>query len=160
MFGDGFTPTVPGSLQGTFLVVDDLKTARAELVARGVDVSEPFHFDGGFLVAKGGGRTPGADPKGRSYFTFASFSDPDGNSWLLQEVTTRLPGRGLSSDAATLTGLLQEAEQRHGTYEATAPKHHWSGWYAHYIAQRERGHTPYEAAADASFRITRAQDQG
>jgi catechol 2,3-dioxygenase-like lactoylglutathione lyase family enzyme len=159
MFGEGFTTAAPGSVQGTFLVVDDLKTARAELVARGVTVSEVFHFESDLLVAKDSGRTPGPDPKGRSYFTFASFSDPDGNTWLLQQVTTRLPGRGLSSDAATLTALLQEAEQRHGAFEPTAPKHHWSGWYAHYIAQRERGHTPDEAAADASRYISRAHGE-
>ena len=90
-------------------------------------MSEVFHFDGQLLrVAGTKGRVPGPDPEGRSYFSFASFSDPDGNSWLLQQVTTRLPGRGLSLDVATLTELLQEAEKRHGEYEPTAPKHHWS----------------------------------
>ncbi len=84
---------------------------------------------------------PGADPNGRSYRTFATFSDPDGNSWLLQEIKTRLPGRGFSSDVATLTELLSEAEKRHGEYEPTAAKHHWSGWYAAYIVARQRGKT-------------------
>ena len=99
MFGKGFTPAVPGSVQGTFLVVDDLEAARAQLIGQGVDVSEVFHFEGSLLrVAGRKGRVPGPDPEGRSYFSFASFNDPDGNGWLLQEVTTRLPGRGLSLD--------------------------------------------------------------
>ncbi len=92
------------------------------------------------------GRVPGPDPEGRSYFSWASFSDPDGNLWLLQEVKTRLPGRGLSLDVETLTELLRETEKHHGEYEPTAPKHHWSGWYAAYIVAREQGKTPEEAA--------------
>ena len=119
MFGKGFTPAAPGSVQGTFLVVDDLEAARAALIGQGVDVSEAFHFDGSLLRAAGTkGRVPGPDPDGRSYFSFASFSDPDGNGWLLQQVKTRLPGRGLSSDVVTLTGLLRETEERHGGYRA------------------------------------------
>ena len=87
MFGKGFTTAVPGSVQGTFLVVDDVAAARAELVGHGVNVSEVFHFDGSLLrVAGTKGRVTGPDPEGRSYFSFASFSDPDGNGWLLQEV--------------------------------------------------------------------------
>src|SRR5262245_27621296 len=121
MFGKGFTTAVPGSVQGTFLVVDDLDAARAELVAHGVDVSDDFHFEGDRLVVGIKGRTPGRDPQGRSYLSFASFSDPDGNSWLLQEVKARLPGRGLSSDVVTLTELLRETEEHHGSYEPTAP---------------------------------------
>src|SRR5688572_8650394 len=126
MFGKGFTTAVPGSLQGTFLVVDDLEAARTQLMGNGVDVSEVFHFGGDLLNARSEGHTPGRDPKGRSYFSFASFNDPDGNGFLLQEVTSRFPGRGLSSDVATMTDLLQEAETRHGRYDAGAPKHHWS----------------------------------
>ena len=100
---------------------------------------------------------PGPDPNGRSYATFASFSDPDGNSWLLQEIKTRLPGRGLSNlDVATLTELLREAEKRHGEYEPTAPKHHWSDWYAAYIVAREQGRTPEEAAAESAVSVERA----
>ena len=106
-----------------FLVVSDIEAARKELIARGVDVSEVFHFDGDHRPV------PGQDPKLPSYGSYASFSDPDGNRWILQQVTTRLPGRGLSLDVATLTELFQETEKRHGTYEPTAPKHHWSGWY-------------------------------
>ena len=94
-------------------------------------------------------RISGPDPEHRSYRSLASFRDPDGNGWLFQEVTTRLPGRGLSLDVATLTDLLRETEKRDGEYEPTAPKHHWSGWYAAYIAARENGRTPDEAAGDA-----------
>ncbi len=93
----------------------DIEAARAELVGRGVDVSEVFHFSPVRDRAPCRARTP----NGRSYGSFASFSDPDGNSWLLQEIKTRLPGRGLSNlDVATLTELLREAEKRHGEYEA------------------------------------------
>lgn len=160
MFGKGFTPTAPGSVQGTFLVVDDLEAARAQLIERGVEVSEVFHFDGMLLRAGGTtGRVLGPDPEGRSYFSFASFSDPDGNGWLLQEVTTRLPGRGLSSDVVTLTELLRETEGRHGGYEPTAPKHHWSAWYAAYIVARERGRTPDDAATDAALNVERSRDR-
>jgi catechol 2,3-dioxygenase-like lactoylglutathione lyase family enzyme len=141
------TTAVPGSAQGMFLVVSDIEAARQELVARGVNVSEVFHFDGDHHAV------PGLAPKRQSYGSFASFSDPDGNRWTLQEVTTRLPGRGLSVDVATLTELLQETEKRHGSYEPTAPKHHWSGWYAAYVVARERGRTPDEAAAEATVHI-------
>jgi catechol 2,3-dioxygenase-like lactoylglutathione lyase family enzyme len=149
MFGKGFTTAEPGSVQGTFLVVDDLEAARTQLTGQGLDVTEVFHFEGDLLNARSRGRAPGRDPKGRSYFSFASFNDPDGNGWLLQEVTTRFPGRGFSSDVATLTELLQEAEKRHGAYEPTAPKHHWSDWYGAYIVARERGKTADEAATEA-----------
>jgi catechol 2,3-dioxygenase-like lactoylglutathione lyase family enzyme len=159
MFGKGFTTAVPGSVHGTFLVVDDIEAARAELVGHGVDVSEVFHFDGNLLrVAGTKGRVPGPDPTRASYFSFASFSDPDGNSWVLQEITTRLPGRGLGLDVATLTELLRETEQHHGEYEPKAPKHHWSGWYAAYIVARENGRTPEEAAKQATVHIEGAHD--
>ncbi len=157
MFGKGLTTVAPGSAQGTFLVVDDMAAARAELIEHGVDVSEVFHFEGMLLRAAGTtGRVPGRDPEGRSYFSFASFSDPDGNSWLVQEVTARMPGRGFSLDVSTLTTLLQEAEKRHGEYEATAPRHHWSDWYAPYIAGRIQGRTPDEAAAESAVSAERA----
>ena len=122
-------------------------------------MSEVFHFEGNLLrVAGTKGRAPGPDPDGRSYCSWASFSDPDGNSWLLQEIKTRLPGRGFSSmDVATLTELLRETEKHHGEYEATAPKHHWSGWYAAYIVARERGRTPDEAAKDAALHMERTR---
>jgi catechol 2,3-dioxygenase-like lactoylglutathione lyase family enzyme len=159
MFGKGFTTAMPGSVQGTFLAVDNLETARAEVVGHGVDVSEVFHFEGDRLVVGAKGRTPGRDPEGRSYLSFASFSDPDGNGWLLQEVSVRLPGRGLSLDVATMTALLQETENRHGEYEPTAPKHRWSEWYAAYIVARVQGRTPEEAAADGALRIEHARDR-
>lgn len=143
-FGKGITTAAPGSVHGTFLVVDDIARARAELIARNVTISDLFHFEGGHA------RVPGADPQHGTYNSFAAFSDPDGNSWLLQEVTRRLPGRGLSSvDVASLIALLREAEMHHAPYEATAPKHHWSSWYAAYIVARERGRTVDEAVKDA-----------
>jgi catechol 2,3-dioxygenase-like lactoylglutathione lyase family enzyme len=158
MFGKGFTTAAPGSVQGTFLVVDDVKAARAALAGHGVDVSEVFHFESNLLRVVAKGRVPGPDPSGSSYFSFASFSDPDGNSWLLQEVKTRLPGRGVSSiDVANLTELLRETEERHGQYEPTAPKHHWSGWYAAYLVARERGRTPDESFTDATLHIAGTQ---
>ena len=138
---------VPGSAQGMFLVVRDLEAARSELVSHGVDVSGVFHFDGNHQVV------PGADEGGRSYFSYASFADPDGNRWVLQEVKTRLPGRGLSWDLPTVTDLLREAEKRHGEYEPTAPKHHWSEWYGAYIIARERGRASDEAVKDATRHI-------
>ena len=159
MFGKGFTPAAPGSVQGTFLVVDDLEAARAQLIGHGVEVSEVFHFEGNLLNAGTTGRTPGRDPDGRSYFSFASFSDPDGNGWLLQEVTARFPGRGFSSDVVTLTDLLRETEERHGKYEPTALKHHWSEWYAAYIVARERGKTPDDAATAAALNVERSRER-
>ena len=152
-FGKGITTAVPGSLKGTYLVVEDIEAARADLVAKGADVSEPFHF-----ASIGGPRVPGVDPERRTYNTRATFGDPDGNTWLLQEVTTRLPGRGFSGlDVATLTGLLRETEMRHGGYEAIAPKHHWSDWYAAYIVAREQGRTPEEAVKDAGLHMESVQ---
>jgi len=157
-FGKGLTKATPGSVQGMLLMVDDIDAARAELVGYGVDVSEVFHFEGGLHFTGTQGRAPGPDPQRRSYFTFASFDDPDGNGWVLQEIKTRLPGRGLSSmDVATLTPLLREAEERHGEYEATAPKHHWSEWYAAYLVARERGRIPEEAAKDAALHMEAAR---
>jgi catechol 2,3-dioxygenase-like lactoylglutathione lyase family enzyme len=159
LFGKGITTAVPGSVQGTFLIVDDIEAARAELIRDGVEVSEVFHFAGGLHVDGTNGRVPGPDPEGRSYRSWASFSDPDGNGWMLQEIKTRLPGRGLSMDVATLTDLLREAEKRHGEYEPTAPKHHWSGWYAAYMVAREQGRTHDEAAKDAALHMERARDR-
>ena len=144
--GKGVTTAAPGSAQNLYLVVSDIEAARAELIGRGADVSPAFHF-----AALGGAPLPGPDPNGRSYGSFASFKDPDGNSWLLQEIKTRLPGRGLSNmDVATLTGFLREAEEKHGEFEATAPKHHWSDWYAAYIIARQRGRSVEDAASDGA----------
>ena len=92
--GAGITTATPGSTQGLVLVVADIEAARAEYSARGADVSEIFHDTGGvFHHAGTAGRVPGLDPHRRSYASFASFTDPDGNGWLLQEITTRKPGR-------------------------------------------------------------------
>jgi catechol 2,3-dioxygenase-like lactoylglutathione lyase family enzyme len=156
VFGKGFTTAEPGSVKGNFLVVEDVDAARAEIKGYGVDISEVFHFDGDLHVTGRQGRVPGRHPENRSYFSWAEFSDPDGNSWLLQEIKTRLPGRGLSNlDVATLTELLRETEERHGEYERTAPKHHWSEWYAAYIVARQQGRTPEEAAKDGAVHMQR-----
>ena len=94
IFGTGITTAAPGSADGLYLVVDDIEAARAELVGHGAQVSDVFHDAGGvFHHAGTTARVPGPDPEHRSYGSFASFSDPDGNGWMCQEVTTRLPGR-------------------------------------------------------------------
>ncbi len=164
IFGKNLTAAAPGSTQGLYLVVSDIEAAREELLGRGVAISEAFHDAGGVYAGPdqpylfGRLRVSGPDPEHRSYRTFASFSDPDGNGWLLQEITTHLPGRGLSNlDVSTLTDLLLETEQHHGEYEPTAPKHHWSGWYAAYIVARQDGKTPEEAAKMAKLHIEGAQ---
>jgi catechol 2,3-dioxygenase-like lactoylglutathione lyase family enzyme len=154
------TSAAPGSAQGLYLIVSDAEAARKDLVARGLEVSEVFHpgAPGAQFQIEGSGRISGPAPEHASYNSFATFRDPDGNGWLLQEITTRLPGRGLSNlDVATLTKLLREAEQHHGEYEPTAPKHHWSGWYAAYIVARQDGKTPEEAAEDGKINIEGAR---
>lgn len=157
MLGKGLTTAAPGSVQGNFLVVADIEAARAGLVASGVDVSEIFHFEGALRVVGTQGRLTGPAPGGRSYASWLSFSDPDGNGWLVQEVKDRLPGRGLSNfDVSTLTAVLQEAEKRHGQYERTGPKHHWSGWYAAYIVARQHGKTAEEAMRAGALHIDSA----
>jgi hypothetical protein len=102
------------------------------------------------------GHLPGPDPNRGCYFSFASFKDPDGNGWLLQEITARAPGRGLGLDVTSLADVLREAEQHHGAYEPTAPKHHWSEWYAAFVVAREQGRSPEVAAAEGRLRIERA----
>lgn len=159
-FGTKMTTAAPGSAQGLYLIVSDVEAARQELIARGIEVSEVFHTSkpGAQFRPGSDGRVSGPDPGQRSYFSFATFSDPDGNTWLLQEITTRLPGRGLSNlDVPTLTELLRETEQHHGEYEPTAPKHHWSEWYAAYIAARQDGKTPEEAAKLGKLHIEGVQ---
>src|ERR1700726_562576 len=121
-FGMKITTAAPGSAQGLYLIVSDIEAARKDLVARGVEVSEVFHTlkPGAQFRPESDGRVGGPDPGHRSYFSFATFSDPDGNTWLFQEITTRLPGRGLSNmDVSTLTELLRETEHHHGEYEPT-----------------------------------------
>ena len=151
-FGKGVTTATPGSVKNLYLVVSDVEAARRELVTRGANVSEPFHF-----TTLGGVPVPGVDPDGRSYTTFATFSDPDGNSFLLQEIKTRLPGRGLSNlDLPNLTELLREAEEGHTENGSKLPAHHWSEWYAAFIVAREQGKMRDEAVKEAAFRIEAA----
>jgi catechol 2,3-dioxygenase-like lactoylglutathione lyase family enzyme len=159
-FGTKMTPAAPGSAQGLYLIVSNVELSRRDLAARGIDVSEVFHpgTPGAQFRVDGSGRISGPAPEHATYGSFATFRDPDGNGWLFQEVTTRLRGRGLSNfDVATLTELLQETEKRHGEYEPTAPKHHWSGWYAAYIVARQDGKTPEEAATNAKIHIEGAR---
>lgn len=162
IFGTNVTTAAPGSAQGLYLAVSDIESARRDLLRHGVEVSDVFH---GSNVHSGADepyifgrlRSSGPDPAHTSYFSFASFRDPDGNGWLLQEVTSRLPGRGVSNfDVATMTELLRETEEHHGKYEPTAPKHHWSKWYAAYIVARQNGKTPEEAAEEGKLNVERA----
>ena len=152
-FGTNITSAAPGSAEGLYLIVPDIQASRDEIAARGVEISEVFHAGtpgAQFQPAGTSGRVSGPAPDHASYRSFATLSDPDGKGWLLQEISTRLPGRGFSLDVVTLTALLREAETRHGEYEPAAPKHHWSDWYAAYIVARERARTPEEAAGDAA----------
>jgi catechol 2,3-dioxygenase-like lactoylglutathione lyase family enzyme len=134
-FGKG-TNTMTEPLQGLILVVDDIEAARADLIGRGVDVGEIWHLD----LAKG--IQPGRDPEGKSYANRATFSDPDGNQWQLQEVTDRLPGRVERTDPAPLAKLLAETALHHGAFEALSAPHDWWHWYAAYFAARQDGDTP------------------
>jgi catechol 2,3-dioxygenase-like lactoylglutathione lyase family enzyme len=159
-FGAKITSAAPGSAQGLYLIVSEVEAARKDLVARGIAVSEVFHSGtpGAQFQIDGSGRVSGPAPEHATYNSFSTFHDPDGNGWLFQEVTTRLPGRGLSNlDVATLTELLQEAEKHHAEYEPTAPKHQWSAWYAAYIDARQEGKTPEEAAEDGKIHIEGAR---
>ncbi len=148
--GKGIASMAPGSLQNLYLIVPDIEKARNELLGRGIDISEVFHFDG--LL---GPRVAGPDPKRGTYASFASFKDPDGNTWLMQEISTRLPGREWKPapagkiDISTLAELLHETEQHHSQYEKTHGKHNWWDWYAPYLNARQNGRTPEEAAAAA-----------
>jgi catechol 2,3-dioxygenase-like lactoylglutathione lyase family enzyme len=156
IFGKGITSAKSGSADSLVLAVDDIDAARDDLIARGVDVSEVFHYAGfPFNNAVENPRVGGRDPQGRSYYSFASFEDPDGHGWLLQEIRTRLPGREWKStparamDVATLAELLHETEEHHGNYEKTHAEHHWWDWYAPYLSARQSGSSPEEAAAAA-----------
>jgi catechol 2,3-dioxygenase-like lactoylglutathione lyase family enzyme len=160
IFGKGILSIRPGSARGLVLAVDDIAAARADLVARGVAVSEVFHHaTGPFNDVGEKPRVGGRDPEGRSYFSFASFEDPDGNSWLLQEIKTRLPGRewkpagAPATDVATLAELLHETAEHHDRYEKTHGEHHWWDWYAPYLSARQNGRSAEEAAAAADRRM-------
>ncbi len=140
-FGKGVTPAAPGSAKGLFLVVSDIVAARAELVDRGVKVSEVFH-------RAGPGKPPisGPNPERRSYSSFATFDDPDGNTWVLQEVTTRLPGRVETDETkyASLTDLasaMRRAEIAHGEHEKRTGQRDadWPSWYASYMIAEQSG---------------------
>jgi catechol 2,3-dioxygenase-like lactoylglutathione lyase family enzyme len=156
IFGKGVTPDNSGSAHSLVLAVDDLDVAREDLIAHGVNVSEVFHYAGGpFNNAVENPRVGGRDPQGRSYFSFASFEDPDGNGWLLQEIKERLPYRewkltqAQDLDVATLADILRETAEHHDHYEKTHAEHHWWDWYAPYLSARQNGSSPEESAAAA-----------
>jgi catechol 2,3-dioxygenase-like lactoylglutathione lyase family enzyme len=157
IFGKGVTSAKPGSARELVLAVDDIDAARKDLIARGVKVSEVFHYAGGPLNnAVQNPRVGGRDPQGRSYFSFASFEDPDGNGWLLQEIQMRLPSREWQStqaramDAPALAKLLRETSEHHGNFEKTHAEHRWWDWYAPYLGARQNGSSPEEATAAAN----------
>jgi catechol 2,3-dioxygenase-like lactoylglutathione lyase family enzyme len=158
IFGKGITSSANGSAPGLVLAVDDIDVAREDLLARGVDVSDVFHYAAGpFNNTVENPRVNGRDPEGRSYFTFASFADPDGNSWLLQEITARLPGREWQrppgTDIAMLAELLHETAEHHDCFEKTHVQHNWWDWYAPYLSARQSGSNAEEAAAAADRRM-------
>ena len=153
IFGKGITSAKPGAVE-LVLAVEDVDAARADLIGRGINVSEVFHYAGGpFNNAEENPRVPGREPSGRSYFSFASFEDPDGNRWQMQEITERLPGRewkrATATDPATLAALLRETGEHHHHYEITHAKHDWWDWYAPYLSARQNGSSPEEATAAA-----------
>ena len=125
------------------LGVDDIEASRADLIGRGVEVGDIWHIE------PGKGRAAGVDPQRRSYFSRASFADPDGNTWVLQEVTERLPGRIELHDSGALARLLFEAEKRHGAFGAVATPLDWWDWYGAFLEAREQGSSPEDAAKAA-----------
>ena len=140
-FGKGVTSAVPGSLRGG-LIVSDIEAAHKELVARGIRASEVFHGSP-FSPA---GRISGPDPKRQSYGSFVSFEDPDGNVWIVQEVTRRLPGRidpaaTKFASANDLASAMRRAEAAHGEYEKRNGQNdpNWPDWYAAYMAAEQAG---------------------
>jgi catechol 2,3-dioxygenase-like lactoylglutathione lyase family enzyme len=154
IFGQNVTAATPGSAEGLYLIVSDVAAARDELAHRGVEISEVFH-DGGDAHAGtdetylfGRVRVRGADPERRSYRSYASFRDPDGNGWLLQEVTTRLPGRvdreTTFVSADDLAKALRRAEAAHGVHEKKLGKRdeNWPDWYAAYMVREQSGEPP------------------
>jgi catechol 2,3-dioxygenase-like lactoylglutathione lyase family enzyme len=148
LFGATVASAAPGSLQGLYLVVSDVEVAREDLIAQGVDASEVFHCATGYACRfpGNGGRVSGLQPGRGSYGSFVSFRDPDGNGWLLQEITTRLPGRvdpAATSfvSASDLASALRRAEVAHGQHEKrighTDPN--WPDWYANYMVREQSG---------------------
>ena len=152
IFGKNVTPAAPGSSQGLYLIVSDIEAARAELVRHGVEISEVFHDAAGVYAGTdepylfGRNRVSGADPEHRSYRSFASFHDPDGNGWLFQQITTRLPGR-IDSAATTfasaedLASAFRRAAAAHGQHEARTGQAdpNWPDWYAEYMVREQTG---------------------
>ena len=148
-FGTGVSAAAPGSVRGTYLVVDDIEAARSELVAQGVHVSEVFHEGGTPPLARfhPDGRVEGPATDRTTYGSFATFSDPDGNEWLLQEITTRLPGRIEANEtafasAADLEDALIRAATAHGEHEARLGgkrDENWPEWYAAYMVAEQAG---------------------
>jgi catechol 2,3-dioxygenase-like lactoylglutathione lyase family enzyme len=152
IFGKNVTAAVPGSAQGLYLIVSDIGAARDELLGRGVEISDVFHDAGGVYAGTdqpylfGRVRVSGQDPEHRSYRSFASFNDPDGNGWLLQEITARLPGRIDSKatsfgSASDLASALRRAETAHGQHEKRTGQRdaNWPDWYAAYMAAEQAG---------------------
>ncbi|KLK89428.1 glyoxalase, partial [Microvirga vignae] len=151
IFGKNVTAAAPGSAQGLYLIVSDIQAARDELLGRGVKVSEAFHAGDAYAGTDepylfGRLRVNGRDPENRTYRTYASFSDPDGNGWLLQEVTERLPGRVAGTDTtftspAELAAALRRAAAAHGEHEKRIGHHDegWPDWYAAYLAAEQAG---------------------
>ncbi|MBD9445120.1 MULTISPECIES: VOC family protein [unclassified Rhizobium] len=151
IFGKNVTSAAPGSARGLYLIVSDIGAAREELLARGVRISEVFHAgeekigtDEPYLF--GSRRVSGRDPERRTYRTYASFNDPDGNGWLLQEVTGRLPGRIDTGGAAfvssaELEAALRRASEAHGEHEKLTGQHDegWPIWYAEYMVKEQTG---------------------
>jgi catechol 2,3-dioxygenase-like lactoylglutathione lyase family enzyme len=147
LMGTGLTPSAPGSAQFIHLIVSDIVAARAELVGKGVPASEIFHdASGGYNRFDPAVRASGPDPERRSYASFLTFSDPDGNGWVLQEITTRFEGRidtGVTSFASApdLADALRRAAAAHGEHEACigAPDPDWPAWYAAYMVAEQDG---------------------
>jgi catechol 2,3-dioxygenase-like lactoylglutathione lyase family enzyme len=152
IFGKNVTPAAPGSAQGLYLIVSDIEAARKEFLDRGVAVSEVFHSDGVYTGTEepylfGRRRVRGSDPEHRSYRSYASFKDPDGNGWLFQELTMRLPGR-IDSAATTfasvndLANAMRRASKAHGEHEARTGgqrDENWPDWYAAYMVAEQAG---------------------
>ena len=152
IFGKNVTPAAPGSAQGLYLIVSDIQAARKELLDRGVQISEVFHDASGVYAGPDGPylfgrqRISGRHPEHRSYRSFASFHDPDGNGWLFQEITSRLPGRVDASatrfgSAADLAEAMRRASVAHGDHEKRIGKADpdWPDWYARYMVAEEAG---------------------
>ena len=146
IFGNGVTSAKYGSAD-LVLAVDNVDAARQDLIARGVNISEVFHYAGGpFNNTIENPRVAGRDPEGRSYLSFASFEDPDGNRWLLQEITTRLPGRidsatTMFNSVSDLSSALRRAEAAHGEHEKRTGERdaNWPDWYAKYMVAEQAG---------------------